>query len=155
MKKLVALLVLLLVLPVAAQADVDLSGMTFDELVALSDQINLAIWNSQEWQEVTVPQGLWKVGEDIPEGHWTIKAADGVYAYVNYGNTLETNGKEVSYTSRDYYSERVTSGTYRLFEKGEDILQIDIDAKSGSYIEIESGDVIFSPYSGKQKLGFK
>lgn len=155
MKKILAILILLLALPITAQADVDLSGMSFDELVALRDQINLAMWNSQEWQEVTVPQGIWKVGEDIPEGHWSIKAADGVYAYVSYGNTLEANGKEVSYSSRDYYTERVTSELYSRFEKGEDILQIDIDAKSGSYIEVEYGDVVFSPYSGKQKLGFK
>ena len=155
MKKLLLALILVLALPVCAHADVDLSSMTFDELVALSDQINLAIWNSQEWQEVTVPQGLWKVGEDIPEGHWTIKAADGVYAYVSYGNTLEDNNKEVSYMSKDYYSERVTSESYRSFEKGEDIIQIDIDVKAGSYVEIESGDVVFSPYTGKPKLGFK
>lgn len=155
MKRFILALILVLALPVCALADVDLSAMTFDELVALSDQINLAIWNSQEWQEVTVPQGLWKVGEDIPEGHWTIKAADGVYAYVSYGNTLEDNNKEVSYMSKDYYSERVTSESYRNFEKGEDIIQIDIDVKAGSYVEIESGDVVFSPYTGNPKLGFK
>lgn len=155
MKKIIAVFLLLFALPFAAQADVNLSGMSYDELVALSDQINLAIWNSEEWQEVTVPQGVWEVGADIPEGHWTIKAADGVYSYISYGNTLEENGKKVSYGSRDYYSQRVTSETYRLFEKGEDILQIDIDAKAGSYIEIEHGDVVFSPYAGKPKLGFK
>lgn len=135
--------------------DFDLSGMSYDDLVALHDQINLAMWNSQEWQEVTVPQGLWKVGEDIPEGHWTIKPVDGVYAYVTYGNALEENGKEVAYKSKDYYHESIYSPSCRLYDEGEDILQIDIDAKAGSYIEIESGDVVFMPYTGKPKLGFK
>ncbi len=37
--------------------DIDLSHMSFEDLVTLKDQINLAIWNSKEWQEVTVPQG--------------------------------------------------------------------------------------------------
>lgn len=155
MKKLFALVLLLLALPIAALADVDLSGMSFDELVALSDQINLAMWNSEEWQEVTVPQGIWLVGEDIPEGHWTIKPVDGVYAYVTYGNLLEDNQKEVSYKSKDYYHETLVSLTSSIYEEGEDLQQIDIDAKSGSYIEIENGNVIFTPYSGKPKLGFK
>lgn len=155
MKKLIAVLVLLLALPVFAQADVDLSGMSFDELVALREKIDLAIWNSQEWQEVTVPQGIWKVGEDIPEGHWTIKPVDGVYCFISYGSKLEDNNKEVSYKSDDYYHVILTSETQRNFEKGEDVIQTDIDMKSGAYIEIEAGDVVFSPYTGKQKLGFK
>ena len=155
MKKLIAVFLLLLALPFAAQADVDLSGMSYDELVALSDQINLAMWNSQEWQEVEVPQGIWLVGEDIPEGHWTIKPVDGVYAYITYGNILEDNKKEVSYKSKDYYSENIVSAASGTYDEGEDLQQIDIDAKSGSYIEISSGNVIFTPYSGKPKLGFK
>jgi len=155
MKKLVLLTLLLIALSVPALAEVDLSGMSFDELVVLSDQINLAMWNSQEWQEVTVPQGVWKVGEDIPEGHWTIKPVDGVYAYVAYGNTLEANQKEVSYKSKDYYRESIYSPSCNIYDQGEDLLQMDIDAKSGSYICIESGDVIFTPYTGKPKLGFK
>ena len=155
MKKLAVVLVLLLALPVFAQADVDLSGMYFDDLVALREKIDLAIWNSQEWQEVAVPQGIWKVGEDIPVGHWTSKPADGVYGFISYGSKLEDNNKEVSYKSDDYYHVILTSETQRNFEKGEDVIQTDIDMKSGAYIEIEAGDVIFTPYSGKPKLGFK
>lgn len=155
MKKLILALILALALPVCALADVDLSSMTFDELVALSDQINLAIWNSQEWQEVTVPQGLWKVGEDIPEGHWTIKPVDGVYSFVTYGNKLEENEKEVAYGSKGYFSENIFSPNNSIYEEGKDKLEIDIDAQVGYYIEIERGDVVFSPYTGKPKLGFK
>lgn len=155
MKKLAVVLVLLLALPVFAQADVDLSGMTFDELVALREKIDLAIWNSQEWQEVTVPQGIWEVGVDIPEGHWTIRPVDGVYSYVTYGNKLEENNKEVAYGSKGYFSENIFSPNSRIYEEGKDRLEIDVDAKAGSYIEIERGDVVFSPYTGKQKLGFK
>ena len=56
MKKfLFSFIVLVLLITSAAADPVDLSGMSFDELVALRDQLNLAIWNSQEWQEVTVP----------------------------------------------------------------------------------------------------
>lgn len=52
MKKFVSLVVAfcLLFAVTSASAEVDLSGMTYAELVALKDQIDLAIWNSNEWQ---------------------------------------------------------------------------------------------------------
>ncbi len=59
----------------ASVNEVDLSGMSYEELVVLKDRINLAMWECDEWQEVTVPEGVWTVGEDIPAGHWTIRAA--------------------------------------------------------------------------------
>ena len=74
MKKLITVILLLaLVLPVVSLADLpDISNLTYDELVQLKDQINLAMWNCEEWQEVTVPAGVWVVGEDIPVAHWSI-----------------------------------------------------------------------------------
>lgn len=155
MKRIVTLLLLLCALSIPALAEVDLSGMTYDELVALKDQINLAMWSSQEWQEVTVPQGVWEIGEDIPEGHWTIKPADGVWTSVQYGSVLDTNGKELSYRSDDYYSETMVSPSSRVYEEGKDPTQIDIDAKAGAYICIDNGDAVFTPYAGKPSLGFK
>ena len=57
MKKWIALLLVLVSLFSAASAEViattaaeiDLSGMGYEELVALKDRINLAIWKSEEW----------------------------------------------------------------------------------------------------------
>ena len=95
MKKLVSFFLAALLICSAAAADpVDLSGMSYDELVALRDQINLAIWNSQEWQEVTVPEGIWIVGEDIPAGHWSIRvAAEKDYFYVSCFDKLNETEK--------------------------------------------------------------
>lgn len=155
MKKLFSLFLILCTIAAPSLAEVDLSGMSFDELVALREQIDLAIWNCAEWQEVTVPQGVWKVGEDIPVGRWTIKAADGVWARVSYGSDLDDNQKEVDYRSDDYYSSQVHSKTWRSFDPNSDIPQIDIDAKAGAYIVVENGNVVFSPYTGKPSLGFK
>ena len=79
MKRILALILTmsaLAAIPLSAHAEekkIDLSGLTYNELVELKDQINLAIWECDEWQEVEVPQGIWKVGEDIPAGHWTIR----------------------------------------------------------------------------------
>lgn len=153
MKKLIALLLLLLALPVCAQADVNLSGMSFDELVLLRDQINLAIWNSQEWQEVTVPQGLWQVGVDIPAGHWTITAADGAYSRITYGDTLD-DSNDISYRSNDRQSDYVYSKSSVLFKEGSSRIQMDIDMKNNYYVQVEQGNCVFTPYIGKPSLGF-
>lgn len=154
MKRIVSLFLILCALAAPALAEVDLSGMTYDELVALKDQINLAMWNSQAWQEVTVPQGIWKVGEDIPEGHWTICAADGALIYVKYGNVLDESGKDVGY-SREKISEIISSPSCRTFDPNKDRTEIYIDAKSGFYFVIDSGSAVFTPYAGKPSLGFK
>lgn len=155
MKKLLAVfLILALMVPTALAESIDLSGLAFDDLVALRDRINLAIWQSAEWQEVTVPQGVWKVGEDIPAGHWTIMAADGAYAMIEYGDVL-TESNSISWSSSIYIIENIKSVTSRIYNENSDRTQIDIDMKDGFYIEISSGSVVFTPYTGKPSLGFK
>lgn len=156
MKKLCALVVAFAVLfPCLAMAEIDLSGMNYDELVALKDQINLAIWNSQEWQEVEVPQGVWLVGEDIPAGHWNISAV-GKYAMVTIGTHLDETGKDISAHASDFFEyEMVTNPTYKRYDKNSDLVSVDYDLKEGTYVLIEQGTVVFSPYFGKPSLGFK
>jgi len=133
----------------------DLSDMSFDELISLKDSINLAIWNCAEWEEVTVPQGVWQIGVDIPAGHWSLKAADGVHSYVKYGSFLDESGVSISYDSKDYIYKNIYSTTYSQYNANEHRSEIDIAMKDGAYIVIDSGSVVFSPYSGKQSLGFK
>lgn len=156
MKKFLVILLALTLLSTAALAEIDLSGMTYDELVALKDQINLAIWNSQEWQEVTVPIGVWKIGEDIPEGHWTIKPAPGgttTWGSIKYGTKLDETGKGLASDSNGFrYSEML-----RLEDSDVSIVltELDLDMKVGTYFIIENCDMIFTPYAGKPSLGFK
>lgn len=156
MKRILALVLVLMALTGTVYADtVDLSGMTYDELVALKDKINLAIWNSQEWQEVEVPQGVWKIGEDIPVGHWTIKT-NSDYAHIVVCTALDESGKDVdAWNSAFYYAESINSKEYKYFDKNSDLSEIDFDFKAGQYIIIESGSVIFTPYAGKPGFGFK
>lgn len=161
MKKLFALLILCLLFALPARADVDLSGMSYDELVALKDQINLAIWNSEEWQEVTVPQGRWIVGEDIPAGKWTVKCADigednafMQFTVLFWGEKLDKNG-DISYKGRhgDAFIYNPNSEYYK--EGG--ITEITIELFDGDIfiVKQENNQAIFTPYSGKQSLGFK
>lgn len=155
MKKLFVLLLVLSLLCVSAIAEsIDISGLSYDELVALKDRINKAIWESEEWQEVTVPIGVWKIGEDIPVGHWTITAAPGGdWGSVEIGNALEETGKSIDIIGSDYY------WGAQVKEKGSsasvDMDEIDYDFKDGDYIVIEYSDMVFTPYAGKASLGFK
>ena len=153
MKKLIALLLALL-LPAAALADMpDITGLSYDELVQLKDQINIAMWNSQEWQEVNVPEGVWLVGEDIPAGHWTIRAAHEMgYLYVSVFDKLDEFGKGPAhgafYWDQDIRGEKIDNKFLMC------PTETDVELTDGLYINV-SGDTIFTPYSGKPDLGFK
>ncbi len=128
---------------------VDLSGMSFDQLVALRDQLNLAIWNSQEWQEVTVPAGIYQVGVDIPAGYWHISAKEYSYTQIYYFEKLNQFGTD---------PDPLAGYLYQLFLKnlgGTDSVTADIDMKNGMYFMAVSDSVIFTPYAGKPDLGFK
>lgn len=141
---------LVLSLCAAAFADVDLTGMSFDELVALKDKINLAIWNSQEWQEVEVPQGVWAVGADIPAGKWTIRALEGDNCGITVGTEVESGGTEVKYK----YGDIVFSESSFMYSPGS-LVEYTVDLQDGEYIEISISSAIFTPYAGKPALGFK
>lgn len=156
MKRVIVLaVVLMLVGAIAMSEGIDLAGMSYDELVALREQINLAIWKSEEWEEVTVPQGTWSVGEDIPSGHWTVEAYPGSTTLIKIGDTLQDNGKDVmSYTQR-FFDAYIVSPTYKNYKNGEDKTTIDFEFLDGDYVQIKSGSAVFKLFSGKPDLGFK
>lgn len=155
MKKLLTiLLALFLLMPAADAADLpDLSGLSYDELVELREQINLAIWNSEEWQEVSVPPGLWKIGEDIPAGHWTIKPGiSHGYFYVWYFEEPNEFGRPFA-TLTKYVNQAIATEDFHAF--GDEYLHFtDFDMKEGWYFYSDH-TVIFTPYAGKPDLGFK
>lgn len=155
-KLLVIFLVVALMIPSAIAENIDLSDLPFDELVALRDRINLAIWQSDEWQEVTVPQGVWKVGEDIPAGHWTVKCAAGWRkTEVNWGEKLSENRESISWTGRHSVYNSVYNPDYKYYEVGDGITEYSFEVVDGDYIVIDDGDAVFMPYTGKPSLGFK
>lgn len=142
----------ILAISAACFADIDLSGMTYDELVALKDQINLAIWNSDEWQEVEVPQGVWKVGEDIPAGKWTIRAASGASTCVYVGNEVTNGGTSAG----DIFAGQfIMSAESNYYDEKTDVAEFTVELTDGKYVEIDSGVAVFTPYAGKPSLGFK
>lgn len=154
MKRLITIcvtLALVLALAPAAFAAVDLSSMTFDELVALKDQIDLAIWNSQEWQEVEVPQGLYKVGEDIPAGKWTIRAPYGEANSVKIGSQLDDNGTDVNFRGD---SKMIVGENYTGYALSSACDFWTVELRADQYVSVKNGPAVFTPYTGKS-LGFK
>lgn len=163
MKKMISLflsLFLLLSITVPAFAlsadDIDLSGLSYEELVRLRDRINLAMWESSEWEEVEVPVGVWQVGADIPAGHWTIAAADGVWCSIARSRALDSTGKDVEYGSdNNHFSEILTHPDNSTYDPKTDPVSVDLVLSDGEYFVVDNGNVVFTPYAGKASLGFK
>ena len=156
MKKLLSVFLALMLLPAVAFSDLpDLSGLSYDELVQLRDRINIAMWNSEEWQEVTVPIGVWVVGEDIPVGHWSISLSpesSSQWASIKYCDLLDSSGTDAGnrFDCKIYAYLDVAAPTNDKYPQ-----KIDLDLKPGTFIIIGHASVVFTPYSGKPNLGFK
>ena len=141
MKKLITSIIALIVCATGANAatEFDLSGMSLDELIALRQQVQLAMRDTDEWQEVVVPEGIYQIGVDIPVGMWTMSSD--VDAFITYGKSTDEY-----YTDIDgiIESERFWSGggsvSWNLVE--------------GTYLQIKFSPVIFTPYVSPE-LGFR
>ena len=154
MKKVITFIItlaLVVALAAPACADFDLSGLSFEELVALREQVDLAIWNCEEWQEVTVPQGVWEVGTDIPEGKWTIRPLPDGEIFVYCGTAVKDAGTAVQAKNHVL----LYGPENRFYKEGEKQSEWIVDLSVGDFLQIEDGYAVFSPYAGKPSLGFK
>ena len=90
MKKILSLVVLLAILATtaASAAEIDLSGMTFDELRALQDQLTAEMVKRPECKQTVLPAGRWEAGVDLPCGKYIIQKFGPEYNLVveTYGN---------------------------------------------------------------------
>ncbi len=136
---------------------IDLSSMSYDELISLKDSINLAMWKTAEWQEVTVWEGTWKVGEDIPAGHWTVKCAPGVrLAQINWGEELQENGEDIKLRGKYSFGNVIRNPEIDDYSDPDKYMHTySFEVIDGDYIMIDGGSVIFMPYIGKPSFSFK
>lgn len=131
MKKVVLLVLALVLVGAVALAEVDLSGMTYDEMVELRDQLDKAIWASDGWQYVQVPGGDYDVGTDIPAGRWTLVGVD------SYSEIKVCESRAL----KDDYAAEI------IYESLEHNQHYNITLEDGQYIKI-SGLIAFQPYLG-------
>lgn len=127
----------------------------YESLVKLKDDINLAMWMSAKWEEVTVPQGTWKVGEDIPAGHWTVKCAPGAsYSNIDWGERVSESCDSISWSGRySVYNKIYNPSKYRNAD--EYVYEYSFEVVNGDYIKISNGSAVFMPYVGKPSFSFK
>ena len=138
MKKLLTVLIVLALLGAAALAEqIDLSGMSYEDLLALRQQVDAAIWASDGWQEVEVPAGVYTIGEDIPAGRWSVSPTGVVAAITLYPD------------KSDYTGQTYNILTTAAIMEGE---SCNLDASEGNCLEIV-GTVVFRPYVSAA-LGF-
>ena len=160
MKKTVCILltaILLVSCMCALSESIDLSTFNIEELAKLRDRCQMEMMKSDQWQEVRVPVGVWEVGKDIPAGHWSITCAlDTAYmgwGTVTYCDKLKASCKEADRWGSDiYYQSQVRNPDSKASVEA---TTIDIDAVDGTFIIIDFGAMIFTPYTGKPDLGFK
>ncbi|MBR3795734.1 MAG: hypothetical protein IKK34_06865 [Clostridia bacterium] len=155
MRRLMAFGAASLLLFSTAAADIDLSGMTYADLVSLKDQLNLAMWESQDWQEVIVPNGTWKIGEDIPAGYWTISSRSDRYNTIIYSNEMGDNGVDLDWVLAPKAIHATICGPDHWMYNSSMDRYVSIDCKEGFWIQISGGAVQFTPYSGKPSFSFK
>lgn len=126
MKKIICIVLILCILPVVSLAD-NYSKMTYQELVNIQKVIALEIMSRPEWKQTKVPAGLWKVGEDIPAGTYSISADfAGVVVWKRAKDDYSDGGL--------YYNEVIKEGS----PCGKIILE------KGMLVE-NSSEVIFAP----------
>lgn len=137
------------------QRTVALLTIPYEDLVQLKEDINLAMWMSAKWQEVTVPQGTWKVGKDIPAGHWSVKCAPGArITQIDWGEKLSQNGEDIAWSGR--YSNYNTVYNAKNYPDKDNYLHVySFEVKEGDYIKVSDGSAVFMPYIGKPSFSFK
>lgn len=149
----------LLACATALADDIDLSGLSFQELAVLRNRCLYEMMQRDEWQEVTVPQGNYQVGTEIPAGKWVIRCADtGRDSYlmkeaeVSWGVGKPENGRVPYPWKGDVEVYNPKNSSY----KGE-ITEYIIELEDGDWVAINPlyNAVVFTPYTGTPNLGFK
>ena len=133
MKKLITvILILALLLPAAALADLpDISGLSSDELLELNHQIQMLLFSEKLVQGITVEQGKYIIGEDIPAGTYRIEIT-GIGGF--YDLYDKPDGKKIA--------AGLTGSTYHVDGIGKLILE------EGNYLCFTNSTFIFYPYTG-------
>lgn len=147
MKKAIILILILCLLPIISLADVDLSSMSIEELQSLRKNICSEILSRSNWDSVVVPTGFYVIGEDIPAGHWTIRYKD-PWSIVTYFSKTNETGKNPDYLSGVSYSANIGAPGNEL-ETLYNLKEIDLELKSGFYLTVEMGSVVFEPFVGR------
>ena len=141
MKRTIAMLLILAMQAASIHmaGGLDLSAFSYSELKELKSSIEAEMESRPEWPGVYVPSGVYKVGEDIPAGIYSVRLCD-----QSQKGHVSVWGKAVN----DYYG---GGGLVISMVFGwESIFYGKAELKTGWIVEV-SGDCYFGP---PIKLGF-
>lgn len=156
MKKfLLAVLLLFLIFPSAVSEEIDLSNLSYNDLSVLRARCQEEMMTRDEWQEVEVPQGVYVVGKDIPEGKWTLCCKTGYMSVVSFGDTLDAAGQMLIWSLGGRYAcENVYNRSYRNYREG-NRSEWTIDLINGDYFIVTADPVTFTPGDTVRSFTFK
>lgn len=145
MKKMVACLISLVVVFSfsVSLADIDISSLSYEELVDLVNEAQMLMMQSDKWQEVEVPSGIYMVGKDIPEGSWTITASANSLINLTIGSELSEDKLRV----KGAYSQNLFGVDTSYYAEGKTYF-VSVELTEGQYVGISGGNVIFTPQTG-------
>lgn len=141
MKRFIAIILCSLLICTCAVAEFDLSSLSFIELIELQQKISQELTTRPEWKEVEVPVGCYKIGEDIPAGHWTIKGTKGS-STIQYGTAL--NDSKTGIEPTKWIFGGMIDGAANSQS---------IELTEGNWFAVIGKPVVFVPYV-KPALGF-
>ena len=133
------MIICMLIIHCAVAEDIDLTGLSFDDLRILQTRVSKELITRPEWKSVPVPPGMYMVGVDIPEGEWTITCGEAKYDYIRIVCGAKTNESRTSiYNPKEF--ERLV---YRNSD-GKELEKLTVTLSNGLYIFIQHGQAIFS-----------
>ena len=107
-----------------------------------------------EYQEVTVPVGHYIVGEDIPEGNWTIKYVPGEISLIEMFLNADPTGMAPADVVNDYVYFGVGDPDHELASVYNET-ETDAIFPAGYHVVVNYGPVVFATFTGRPDLGFK
>lgn len=120
---------------VSDQYGLDLSVYTYAQLDKLRRMITSILWE-KSWASVTVPEGIWEVGVDIPADEWKITVVSGGKASVYYGAKLAAGGMVVQPFSDGYMLNTLDASNSWTTMRMQD----------GFFFQVIGDDVLFTRY---------
>ena len=156
MKRFFCFLFVLIIFPVFCLSEgfPDLSGYSLDDLLKFRVYLQYCMWQTDEWESVTVQPGVWEIGVDIPAGHWSVCPADGCGPdYIIYASGTKDQGHDVDLFAGEYIMECICSPS-AAFYSGEYKTSTDIIMEAGHFVRLDCA-MVFTPYAGKPLFNFK
>ena len=142
MKRFFCLILVLVLLPIIALADLpDLSGLSYDELLQLSYRIQNMLFEQALPDGILIPAGDYIVGVDIPAGEFRADAVSDVGGAVQvYKSKQDAEEHPLSYITEIYLGNMYGTLVFRLV------------LENGNYLRIKYNSLRLSTYYGLADL---